>query len=723
MNPVRTLAAPFLLGLIALPLWSQAPAPTGEETVVLSPFEVSTDGSRRYLATNALSATRVQIAIRDLPQNIQILTREFLDDTASFSMDDIMRYAPGVTAGQNEGAFNIRGFPSLVNLRNGFRQFGGDVQQDSATLDRVEILKGPSAVLYGVTQPGGLINFITKKPLPTARHTLSASAGSYSTLRTVLDSTGPITANKTVLYRLIAAYDARETPRWFEEYETMIVAPSLTFRPFEDTTIGLEFSHEERDNLPAYLWPRKSAPSAAAGNDGHAEISALLPREFNFTGPDTHDRRTTQYGSIEWTQRVGDSWVGRTVVHTQRGDNDKLDVGGGRFANLANTVINRDNYSIIKDTEAWVGQTDWVWSADLKGIQLKTLVGGQYYQDENATWRRNRATSTGAILRRPIDLATLSFSQLDVGVFPNEYTNTASRTRSKATVWGLYLHQRATLLDERLNILGGVRYDDFQNESTNLAASAAGVVTDINGDDLSPQIAASFRVAKALTVYAMYSTAMEPLGGVDGNGNPLKPFTGEGWDVGLKFEVLAGKLSGSLAVFDIDRSNIPRRDPDRNNFLYQGGLENSQGVEAEFFFSPTRNLELVAGYSYVDAMVVSDPQVPDNEGWRLQNVPLHHFTAWGRYGFSEGALSGLRVGAGVVSVSQAYATDGFSNRFYVNPGYTAVDGMVQYDFRAFERPVAAVLNVKNVLDKDYFLGRFRGWAPPLSVIFSLRTEF
>jgi len=676
-----------------------------------------------------LSATRVQISIRDLPQNIQILTEEFLKDTAAYTLEDIVRYAPGVTAGQNPGSFNIRGFVTLVNLRNGFRQFGGGVQQDSATLDRVEILKGPSAVLYGVTQPGGLINFITKKPLSEKKTTVSLSAGTDSFFRSVLDTTGPLTNDKSVLYRLIAAYDTRETEKWFEEYETFILAPSLTFRPLKNTTIRVEYSYEERDNNPAYLWPRKSSKDPVTGQrvasaelDGHADISEFLPREFNSTGDDTHDKRETHYTSIEWQQRIGDSLNGRTVFYSQKKESDLLSVGGGRFADPANTILNRDNYNITGDIDAWVLQTDWVVNYDLKEMSLKTLVGGQYYEEENTSQRRNRDNGFGGTLRKPIDLTTLTFDQLDIGNFPADYTISASNRRSENTVWGLYLHQRITMLDERLNILGGFRYDDFENASINLDSPTL-AETSFSGDEISPQIAASFRVADPVSLYAMWSTAMEPLGGVDGDGNPFKPFQGEGWDIGMKFELMDGKLSGSLAVFDIIRENIPRRDPDRDNFQYQGGEENSQGMEIELFYNPSPSLEVVVGYSYTDAMVTVDTQVPDNEDWPLQNVPKHHFTAWGRYSFTDGALEGLKLGLGVLSVSEAYAANGYSNRFYTNPAYTTFDGMIQYDFEVSDIPVSASLNIKNLLDEDYFLGRFRGWAPKLGYVFTLRAEF
>ncbi len=225
-------------------------ATTTTETVTLSPFEVVSDNDRGYQAANTLGATRTNVAIRDLPMQVNVVTEQLMVDRALFDLDQVLDVIPGTARTFNEFVpqANIRGFDSSAAMRNGVR---GLTTPDMNSIARVETVKGPAALLYGQTQPGGVINYITKNPSPRRSTTLRLSAGSEALFRSELDTTGSINAAKTFNYRLGATYYTVEKGERQRSLDHVSLAPMLQWKPFAATSLVVRYSHTHDNIRPA----------------------------------------------------------------------------------------------------------------------------------------------------------------------------------------------------------------------------------------------------------------------------------------------------------------------------------------------------------------------------------------------------------------------------------------------------------------------------------------
>ena len=240
--------------------------PPKDSAVILSPFEVNADNDRGYQAANTLGATRTNVAIRDLPMQINVVTEQLMVDRALFDLDQVLDVIPGTARTFNEFVpqANIRGFDSSAAMRNGVR---GLTTPDMNSIARVETLKGPAALLYGQTQPGGVINYITKNPSPQKKTTLRLSAGTDGLFRSELDNTGPLNAAKTFNYRLGATYYTVDKGERQRSLDRVSIAPMLQWKPFQQTSVVVRYSNTHDNIRPAEGLALKPTGALNRGGD------------------------------------------------------------------------------------------------------------------------------------------------------------------------------------------------------------------------------------------------------------------------------------------------------------------------------------------------------------------------------------------------------------------------------------------------------------------------
>ena len=271
----RTLAAAALAAIAAsttgfgqaAPTPARPAAPTAaEDTITLSPFQVVAEDDRSYQATNTLGATRTNVAIRDLPMQMNVVTEQLMTDRALFDLEQVLDVMPGTARTFNEfiPQVNIRGFDSSAAMRNGVR---GLTTPDMNSIARVETLKGPAALLYGQTQPGGVINYITKNPSPQRKTTVRLSAGSDQLFRSELDTTGPLNTAKTFNYRLGATYYTVEKGERQRSLDRISIAPMVQWKPFQHTSVVVRYSYTHDDIRPAEGLPLKPTGAINRGGD------------------------------------------------------------------------------------------------------------------------------------------------------------------------------------------------------------------------------------------------------------------------------------------------------------------------------------------------------------------------------------------------------------------------------------------------------------------------
>jgi outer membrane receptor protein involved in Fe transport len=323
---------------------NQAPA-VSEEATMLSPFEVVSENDRGYQAANTLGATRTNVSIRDLPMQINVVTEQQLVDRALFDLDQVLDVIPGVAREFDEFVprANIRGFGSSAAMRNGVR---GLLTPDMSSIARVETIKGPAALLYGQTQPGGVINYITKNPSPTRSTNVRLSAGSNSLFRAELDTTGPLNTAKTFNYRLATVYYYLEKGERLSSNDRVQIAPMLQWKPFQATSIVVRYSNTH-DNMrenggslakPAGAINRGGDPSQFYPFNGLDPVD--VPQWDDKLGPgfkkdapaSWRDTRSSVW-ELEATQRLNSKMDLRGNFAYHRRHRESIREGGSRFAN------------------------------------------------------------------------------------------------------------------------------------------------------------------------------------------------------------------------------------------------------------------------------------------------------------------------------------------------------------------------------------------------------
>ncbi|HKJ90899.1 MAG TPA: TonB-dependent receptor plug domain-containing protein, partial [Oceanipulchritudo sp.] len=309
---------------------------SGDDMVFeLSPFEVATSGDQGYYASNAISGSRINVPIQDMPLTIEVVTSEFIQDTGATDLRESLKYSSGIllqsqndafgifdnvgnvnnpegaTGDKSNSGFKIRGFVVENTLRNGFRR---QHATDTINIDRIEVVRGPSALLYGVGNFGGVVNYLPKSPLPEARQEVAVTFGSDALRRVTVDSTTPLPI-ESLSYRLTMAYEEREDWTDLFNHDHFFVSPLLEWKPFAKTTITFDLEYgEARDNAIGFKSVRTPTVEGIPIFEtdrletfGFLEFEGKDPRTFRWSGPDTFIDTESLNANVQWQQGITDN--------------------------------------------------------------------------------------------------------------------------------------------------------------------------------------------------------------------------------------------------------------------------------------------------------------------------------------------------------------------------------------------------------------------------------
>jgi iron complex outermembrane receptor protein len=617
----RTPFASLPFGAVALlSLLSSAAAQTGAppepDTLVLSPFVVQAATDHSYGAATAYTATRIGVPILETPLNVQVVTRDLIDDQGARSLLQALRYSSGLSGdslsfdvgNQNSSGSGstIRGFIPTLILQNGFRRTG---TMNVENVERVEIVKGPASVFFGQAAPGGLINVITRKPSQTRSATLDYTYGSYDFHKVRADFTGPVAGRKDLEYRLAASYQDSEDWRDYTYTKQTVVAPSLRWRPTADLMVGIdyEFVESERNFVPyspfgspEFLADWAAPPAAVLNFLGMTAAQAQarwlsnqnqwIEDKTSATG--VRPYRITSYlpalspRGYEWNPGGPDSFTGRrshslTVESTYK-VNDVLSLrygGNNYYVKLrrvdASIAIPRGDGTInlaLQNNKArdewWTHQVDALIQHDLPFVKNKLTVGMQYTHNDsvpqnalNATFN-TAAVPSGTIVTafNPFTMPPIRLGELTPYTFQPTPSGSIQRnyTRGYGASWF------AEWFDSRLTTMAGVR----REEDIRQRLGGAGLPT-LERTATVPTYGANLRVAPGIAIFASYSENFAPnsIRSAEGpgllpsdNATDLPVELGKGFDFGLKADWNDHKISGSLSFFQVERTNVPRAD-------------------------------------------------------------------------------------------------------------------------------------------------------------------
>ncbi|MEH2277785.1 MAG: TonB-dependent siderophore receptor [Nostoc sp.] len=636
------------------------------------PIELVVTGEQDgYNAPDASIATKTDTPLRDIPQSIQVVPQQVIKDQQLYRLVDVLKNVPGVVQSGSSprsvfDSFSIRGFDADV-LKDGLLDrslsTGG---YEPVTVERIEVLKGPASVLFGQGSLGGIVNVVTKQPLREPYYFLEGSAGSYNSYRGAIDLSGPVNADKTVLYRLGVA--ARTTESFVDFYQDQFynVSPSLSWQINDRAKLTLAAQYYEDKGPFDYGLP---ADGTVLPNP-----NGKIPRN-RFRGEpsvDDSDSRSYRVG-YNFEYRFSDNWQVRSALQTSFLRLNREAVFGSLQADLRtfNRSYGGQNY---KD-DFYNFDTYVVGKFATGSIQHQLVTGLNLYREDTF------ATNTSR------QLASLDLFNPQYGSRLTGPTIDILDYRIRNDALGIYLQDQITLANNLKLLLGG-RFDIGNSDSRRLDI----VSNDFQQDEaFSPRLGIVYQPIKAISLYASYSKSFLPQVATVSQGQ-AKPERGTQYEVGVKAD-LSSRLSATLAFYDLTRSNLPTEDPNNPLFSILVGEQRSRGIEFDVTGEILPGWNVIAGYAYTDAEVTKDntPIV----GNQINNIPKHSFNLWTTYEIQSGALQGFGAGLGFYYVGDRQGD--LDNTFQI-PSYFRTDAALFYK----RGQLRAGLNFKNLFDIDYF---------------------
>ncbi|NEQ46640.1 MAG: TonB-dependent siderophore receptor [Leptolyngbya sp. SIOISBB] len=644
---------------------------------------------RDYTEPNATTGTRTDTPLIDIPQSIQVIPETVLEDQQVVRLNEALRNAPGVVQGNTFGGsseqFVIRGFAGAAILQDGFRLDDTVTNgfRETANLEQIEVLRGPASILFGNVEPGGVINLVTKQPLATPAAELATQFGSEGFVRPRLDVTGPLNQSGTVRYRLNTVYERAEGFRDFEtDTNRLFFAPVVAVDLGDRTDLILDFQYLN-DQRP---FDRGIPPLGDSIPD--------VPRD-TITGEPTDFARVQNTGvGYRLEHRFSDQWqlrnrfrYGEVNFRNRRTELSEL-LGGLNpvTGDIARAIV--FNESSLQSYEA---QTELIGEFSTGSINHTLLMGLDLFFADADIFVATEPTL-------PVNLFNPRIGRAPVPDLPLAFT-TGDSTSSLSRV-GLLVQDQIELLPE-LNLLLGGRVDFFSQSSTSAAIVIPGIVNNpaSEGDQsqtaFSPRVGIVYQPIEELALYASYSRAFQPntLTSTTINGDFLDPEESEQFEVGVKADLLEGRLSATLSFFDISQTNVAAADPTNANFVVPIGEQTSQGMELNVTGEILPGWNVIAGLSLLDAEIADSPDFPD--GATPPNVPDTSASLWTTYEIQSGDLAGLGFGVGLFYVGERQGDEG--NSFKLDD-YLRTDAALYYR----RDDVRLGLNFRNLFDIRYF---------------------
>lgn len=697
MPPRRSTAVLVSLAALA-PAFAQSassaasnPAPAEGEVVQLSAFEVAEGKDKGYSSSQSVGATRMGMALKEIPQNIAVINENLIRDVSARFLSDAARYISGVTqtSGSATDTVTIRGVNVNNPNSNGLPDVGSSqgTGLDMALFDRIEILKGPSAVIYGSTSSGGVVNRTMKKPnFNRAGGYIDLEMGSFADYRGVLDINHAFGANKQFAARLIGTYWTRETQQDFSYGRRRFIAPEFSWRIRPDTVVTVIFSDFYDKVAKTWTTFYTLPPYTTAAQPFPISINLNIPHSRNYAEPySTQWEEATRY-NLEATHRFSDAWSIRLSGYTGNYGyyedpttipRDLVLVNGRYF--MQRSWRNSENPS-----ESSVMAFDSAWSFELGPTKHKLVALAQYSEGKSETVQYLGRGPTGSTTN------VLPLLDIENPVYGGQPASTflSSSTHSEGNNVAFAVQEQAYFFTEKLILQAGLRHDRNSTAGLNRMTSVA--TTPPAATHWTPRYGAVYRFTDKISAYYSRSETFTPVFTANVDGTTFTPPTSEQDEVGVKLEAFEGKISAVVSYYDRTDLNTIINDPDpaRASLGYRVQVpgDNQKGYEMDLLLSPVEGLQLMFGGTRIEANSLS--------GLRSRNVPTRQYTSLGSYTVPRGMLKNFKVGFAYRNYNDRPGDSG--NTFFL-PSFDVWDGFAGYSWG--ENDVH--LSVRNLTNKWY----------------------
>ncbi len=687
------------------------------ETVKLSEFTVTESSDDSYVASESITGTRVRTPIKDLTFTVNVITSEFLNDFAYFEINDL-GYTSSVSNFDNGGGnVNMRGYGATSFLRNGFLRLG---LVDRVNVDRIEVIKGPSAAIYGMTTPAGMVNIITRRPKDRPAQSFSLATGDYNTTRADFHATGPLGSSGRNSYAFSAGFHERDYEAPWAMTRTKTGSLAVLHKFSDGGTLLAELEWLARRTNPVGTIPFRSVSNAPATQRIQGLATEL--KYFSQNGPTSEQNREVASLNLTYENRLSDIW--------------SLRLGGAAFHRNSLTFNNGNSTTFDVLTrritgrtvaKGWIGEDGAAAQADL--VARYKLFGDRldskmlFTLDHSQYWKHNPTKQLPTALNAnpaffaaslPVDNPDYRVPAFDAATF----TNLTRKLKTRVDVNGGFLREQVTALGNRLIAVAGTRVD---NVTFNFWDVRNGTVIRFHDFQFSPMVGVNYKLTPQTAFYANRSNSFSP--------NAQRATAGlnasessRGVDYGFKCAFFEDKLQFTLGGYYINRVGVTVTEVNAagQQIDTSSGDQNAKGVEFDFTWRVTTNLTFLGGYGYVNARIVDSGRDLDSIGRRPSRMPAKNYGLAAKYMVP--ALKGLAFNAGVTYTGQSFpdstaggitegaasARRGFvlshdGRRDLSLPSYAIVDVGVSYRFRSAAAKLGHVvrLNVKNLADLDY----------------------
>lgn len=651
--------------------------------------EVTVVAGADYATLESTGGTKSELPLAEVPQAITVVNRAVMDSQNVVKLDDALRNVAGVMAGgyyDGWDYYRIRGFDASFNTYIDGLRGGNGMMEETWGLESVEVLKGPSSALYGQSVLGGLVNIVTRKPVPTAFFRGQVTVGAYKFVDPAVDFGGSLNSSHTLYGRVSALYHSADTPVDYTFRRRYYIAPSLTWAPTPATSFTL-ITRFQRDHgrqampLPAEgtVLPNPNGPLRLSMYNGELDNNANKMQQA-----------TQQYG-YQFRHTFNDHFTVRQDA---------------RFAWYQQewnriyypSYLGADKRTLYRYPLSWHGpwqnhevDTRLEANGKLFGLDHEALLGFDFY--------RNPGHSLGYSIDfsdpnayEPLDLYNPVY-----GANPVQTLQLYSSSKTVTQYAGIYLQDHIRL-PKNITVTMGGRVDFAKNESAGSPNQ--------NSVSETPRIGITWQAVPSTSIYASFAKSFMPQSGKMYNGTTdgayLPPERGQQWEAGAKTSLWGGRVTGTLAVFQLDRDNVAIDDEGHPTFSLLTGKQRSRGFELESTLHPLAGWNVIASYSYINAEVQNDVVVSGATivaGTPTLNAPKHLFNLWSTYEVQHGFLRGAGIGFGGRHYTDQ--SGDLANSFRI-PGYGLLDASLSY------RRGHALwqVNASNLANKRYFNGSY-----------------
>lgn len=641
---------------------------------------------RGYVATRSTAGTKTDTPIIETPQAISVVTRDQMDARGVQTITEALRYTPGVFTQPfgNDRRYDqvyIRGFVATGtgDYRDGLRQptvnFAG-FGTEPYGLERIDIIKGPSSVLYGQTQPGGIVNRVSKRPTTEWFNEAQVGIGSDSFVYGAFDFGGPIDKDGQFLFRLTGLARQSDHPLFSRLPDDRIyLAPSFTWRPSSDTTLTVLASYH-KDNSFTFNNFSMSLPNIPAS------IASVL--QSNYLGDPSWDRFQREQVTVgyEFEHRFNETFTIRQNARFGHIGIDFRQTEGVLSNTLAQGILQRNARRWREDLTLWVVDNQMQAKFATGPVTHTVLIG---FDVQNTQWEQ---------VNRLGPAPTTNIFNPIYGQPFNQGPIVAS-SRQSIRQYGIYVQDQIKFADQWVLTLGG-RHDWANSDTKNRLTGVKAVKED---SAFTWRAGLTYLSDIGLAPYVSYSESFNPTSGTDISGAPFEPTKGRQYEAGIKYQPKGIKSFITVSLFHLTQRNALTPNPTNILFNIQTGEVRSRGVEVEGVANLALGLDIIASYTYADVEVTRSNST--DRGKRPLFSPEHMASVWMDYTVQEGPLAGLGLGAGVRYVGKTYAN---TTNTIKNDATTLVDASVHYDLaRAIPalKNARVALNASNLMDKNY----------------------